>query len=789
MQIVTLSVRGLIEFVLRSGSIDSRFSGTERALEGSRIHRKLQKAAGETYTPEVSMKATRVVDAIEYHLDGRADGVITEKDGIVIDEIKTTDAPVERLTADFNALHWAQAKCYAAFYCADYTLPAITVQLTYYQIDTDEVIRHRRVFTAAALEQFLCDTLHLYTRWAKMAAAWRTLRNTSLQALSFPFSDYRAGQYRLAGAVYKTIVSGGRLFAGAPTGIGKTISTLFPAVKAMGEGYGAHLFYLTAKTSTRQAAEDAIAAMRENSTDSLHFKTVTLTAKDKICPLEIRNCIPEACPYANGYYDRINDALYDFLQTHDTFAQTDLLCYSAEKMLCPFELGLDVSLFCDCIIGDYNYLFDPVVSLQRFFAPQGKREIAPADSFVFLIDEAHNLVDRARDMYSASVTKSAFYTLKKAFGKSPRKLVTALGKIKNAFVDLRHQCEEAETRQMILDDGVPDISVLILKFTALAQEWLDENKAHPLQPDVLQLYFEARFFLRIAELFDTHFTVLVSLYGNDVTVQLLCLDAAPFLDASMALGRASILFSATLSPVDYFITTLGGGENAKRTQLTSPFPSENFCLLCADTISTKYNDRADTLPQVCTMIAAAVMAKRGHYIVFLPSYAYLKQMAESFAALYPDIALTIQTAGMDEAARSAFLAQFHTNPADTLVGFCVLGGVFAEGIDLSGDRLIGSIIVGVGLPQIGAEQNALRDYYAKTLGMGFQYAYQYPGMNKVLQAAGRVIRTETDKGMVLLIDSRYAYGEYKALFPPHWAHYKRVKNAQEIAENLLAFWT
>ncbi|MEG1407972.1 MAG: PD-(D/E)XK nuclease family protein, partial [Ruthenibacterium sp.] len=390
-------------------SIDSRFSGTERALEGSRIHRKLQKAAGETYTPEVSMKATRVVDAIEYHLDGRADGVITEKGGIVIDEIKTTDAPVERLTADFNALHWAQAKCYAAFYCADYALPAITVQLTYYQIDTDEVIRHRRVFTAEALEQFLCDTLHLYTRWAKMAAAWRTLRNTSLQALSFPFSDYRAGQYRLAGAVYKTIVSGGRLFAGAPTGIGKTISTLFPAVKAMGEGYGAHLFYLTAKTSTRQAAEDAIAAMRENSTDSLHFKTVTLTAKDKICPLEIRNCIPEACPYANGYYDRINDALYDFLQTHDTFAQTDLLCYSAEKMLCPFELGLDVSLFCDCIIGDYNYLFDPVVSLQRFFAPQGKREIAPADSFVFLIDEAHNLVDRARGMYSASVTKSAFY--------------------------------------------------------------------------------------------------------------------------------------------------------------------------------------------------------------------------------------------------------------------------------------------------------------------------------------------------------------------------------------------
>ncbi|MEG0910921.1 MAG: ATP-dependent DNA helicase [Ruthenibacterium sp.] len=788
MQIVTLSVRGLIEFVLRCGSIDSRFSGTDRALEGGRIHRKLQKAGGDAYKPEVSMKATRIVDDIEYHLDGRADGVITESGGIVIDEIKTTDVPADRLTADFNALHWAQAQCYAAFYCADYTLDAITVQLTYYQIDTDEVIRHRRDFQATALEQFLCDTLHLYTRWAKMTAEWRTMRNASLQALTFPFSAYRAGQYRLAGAVYKTIVSGGRLFAGAPTGIGKTISTLFPAIKAMGEGYGAHIFYLTAKTSTRQAAEDAVALLRQNSATPLHFKTVTLTAKDKICPLETRNCTPDACPYANGYYDRVNDALYDFLKTHDNFARADILRYAAEKSLCPFELGLDISLFCDCIIGDYNYLFDPVVSLQRFFSSTGKSAVAPADSYLFLIDEAHNLVDRARGMYSAKITKSSFYTLKKALGKSPRKLVTALGKISNAFIDLRHTCEEAGVRQMLLPDGVPDIALLILKFTSLAQEWLADNKMHVLQPDVLQLYFEARFFLRIAELFDEHFTALISVYGSEVQVELLCVDASQFLDKSMMLGRASILFSATLSPVDYFIATLGGGANAKRTQLTSPFPSAHFCLLCADTISTKYNDRADTLEPICAMIAAAVMAKCGNYIVFLPSYAYLKQMVECFAALYPDIAVTVQTSGMDDAARETFLAQFHANNADTLVGFCVLGGAFAEGIDLAGDRLIGSIIVGVGLPQIGPEQNALRDYYAKTCGMGFQYAYQYPGMNKVLQAAGRVIRTENDKGMVLLIDSRYANSEYKALFPPHWAHYQRVERAQDVTENLRIFW-
>ena len=341
---------------------------------------------------------------------------------------------------------------------------------------------------------------------------------------------------------------------------------------------------------------------------------------------------------------------------------------------------------------------------------------------------------------------------------------------------------------MLLPDGEDEFAKALMKFTSVAQEWLEEHREGELHAEILQLYFDARFYLRIYELYDEHFTTLVSCFGSEVRIQLLCLDAAPFLDASMALGRASVLFSATLSPVDYFIETLGGGENAKRIFLDSPFDAQNLCLLVADGISTKYADRTRTVSAVCDMIAAAVRAKKGNYLVFLPSYKYMQEMSGAFAEKYPDIALAVQTAGMDEAAREAYLAQFDAENEYTLVGFCVLGGIFAEGIDLTGARLIGSMIVGVGLPQIGIEQDALRDYYAETMGMGFEYAYQYPGMNKVLQAAGRVIRTENDRGVVLLIDSRYATNRYRALFPPHWASAKFVDSADAVQNTLTQFW-
>lgn len=778
--VVSLSVRGLVEFVLRGGSIDSRYAGADRMAEGSRIHRRLQKAAGEQYKAEVSMKAVRIVDGVEYRLDGRADGVITESDGIVIDEIKSTAVPAEYLTEDFNRLHWAQAQCYAAFYCADYGLEQITVQLTYFQIDTGDIIRHRKAFSAYELETFLTDTLRLYTRWAELLTQWRTVRNSSIAPLAFPFPTYRAGQRTLAATVYRCIRDRERLFVCAPTGIGKTISTLFPAVKALGESCGERIFYLTAKTITRQAAEDAVARLRTASGGSLRLKTLTLTAKDKVCFLDERNCTPEACPYANGYYDRINDALYDFLQTSDDFTRETIAAFAKEKTLCPFELGLDLSNFCDCIIGDYNYLFDPVVSLKRFFEEGG--------DFIFLIDEAHNLVHRAREMYSARLLKSNVYDVKKQLGKEHRKLAATLNKLNSAFIELRRRALEAPEQRFLLPEGDKDLAKLVQQFTTAAEGWLEDHREGAQHAAVLQLYFDARFFLRIWELYDVHFTTLVSAFSSEVAVELLCLDASTFLDASMGLGRSSVLFSATLLPASYFITTLGGGEAAKHLPLTSPFAADHLCLLSADTVSTKYADRARTLDDVCALISAVVEARQGNYIVFCPSYRYMRDIADRFRELWPSLALAVQESGMDEAARETYLAQFNADNSETLVGFCVLGGIFAEGIDLTGERLIGTIIVGVGLPQIGAQQNALRDYYQETLGSGFEYAYQFPGMNKVLQAAGRVIRTEDDRGVVLLIDSRYALPAYHGLFPPHWAHCRRVRDAQGVSEALKAFW-
>ncbi len=780
MQSVALSVRELVEFVLRCGSIDSRFSGTDRALEGARIHRRLQKEAGENYTAEVSMRAVRIVDGIEYTLDGRADGIFKKGNLTVIDEIKTTAARTELLTEDFNPLHWAQAKCYAAFYCYDNSLDEIAVQLTYFQIDTQEIIRLEKRFTASELEAFLLETLSMYTRWAKLSSSWREVRSTSLQALSFPFANYRSGQYRLAGAVYKTIQSSGRLFACAPTGTGKTISTIFPALKAVGKGFGEKIFYLTAKTITRTAAEDAIELMREKSGACLELKSITLTAKDKICFLEERNCTPEACPYANGYYDRINDALYEFLALHRRFTRDDITRFAGEKRLCPFELSLDLTNFCDVIICDYNYLFDPVVSLKRFFTDGG--------DFIFLIDEAHNLVDRARGMYSAQISKKAFYEVKKSLGKSARKLTNILAKINNRFIELRGKCEDSGERQLILAKGDEDMPKLMMKFTEKASEWLDENRDSEYQSDVLKLFFDARFFLMIWELYGDEYTSLVSLHQNEVLFELICLDASSFLDDAMSLGRSSVLFSATLSPFDYFIKTLGGGEDAKRTQLLSPFEQENYCLLCADYVSTKYADRERTCDEICRLINAAVNSKKGNYLVFLPSYKYMEMVYCRYCEMFEGSDTVMQSSSMDETAREEYLALFDKVHDKSFAAFCVLGGIFAEGIDLAGEKLIGSIIVGVGLPQINPVQNALRDYYSQTNNAGFEYAYQYPGMNKVLQAAGRVIRTENDKGMTLLIDSRFASTAYRELFPAHFSHLQYIESTDAASVVLKNFW-
>ena len=821
-----LSVRELVEFLLRTGSIDSRFTGFDRANEGARIHRKLQKAAGEGYQAEVFLSETRMVDGISFTIEGRADGIFVDEGGVtVIDEIKTTAIPAEEIQEDGNPCHWAQGMVYGAIYAKQQSLPRLDVRLTYYQIDTDEIVRFTRHFTQEELDTFLEGLLHQYAPWAQRQLDWATRRAASLGALQFPFEAYRPGQRALAGEIYRACKGKTRLFCQAPTGIGKTMSALFPALKAMGEGNGEKLFYLTARNTTQAAAEDAIARLR-NSAPGLVLRSVTLTAKEKACLCKDAEgrpaCLPELCPYAKGYYDRLKDALTFLLDAESGSFDRAVLAEAGRRFsVCPFELGLDLSEWCDVVIGDYNYLFDPVVKLRRFFDASG--------DWLFLIDEAHNLPDRARAMYSASFSKTSLTEAKRALGPGKSALKTALRKADKAFLEARRAVVKLAPRRSALPTesspieaeqtsllGAPEMETAfalpepvfaedgtlflqelpagLLKplqsLTAPLQDWLEQNPEAEAHAVLLDLYFKVQDILRASERYDEHFAAQLTAYGSALDLHILCLDPAPFVDDSLSGGRTAALFSATLTPPGYYRSVLGCPD-ARAVALESPFPPQHLGLYCLPSISTRYRNREASIRPISDALAALAQSKVGNYLAFFPSYAYLRQVYEDFTARYPDIPTLMQESGLDDAARAAFLARFAPNPEKTLLGFGVLGGIFGEGVDLVGDRLIGCAIVGVGLPQVNPRQEMLRRYYDANpdpSSTGFDYAYRYPGMNKVLQAAGRVIRTSADKGVVLLLDDRFARSEYTRLFPRHWGHLQYLQSTPALSKALDAFW-
>lgn len=825
MQYLRLPIRQLVEFLLRTGSIDSRFTGFDRANEGARIHRRLQKAAGEGYEAEVFLSAERTVEEVVFTIEGRADGIFTENGLVTIDEIKTTAIPTEEITEDMNPCHWAQGMLYAAIYGEQKGLERLAVRLTYYQIDTAEISRFTRRFSIGELEAFFQELLRQYLPWAKRQLDWNTHRNQTLRELKFPFASYRPGQRALAGEIYRACAagktpdrkSGTRLFCQAPTGIGKTMSAIFPALKAIGEEKGEKLFYLTARNTTQTAAEDAVRRLREASPE-LALRSVTLTAKEKACLCKDTeghpSCLPETCPYANGYYERVKDALAALLDGEGTFSR-DVLTQTAERFsVCPFELGLDLSEWCDVVIGDYNYLFDPVVHLRRFFDGAG--------DWIFLVDEAHNLPDRARAMYSASFRKSSLTEAKRTLGRGKSSLKTALTKADKAFREVRNAvAKQAPRRQptglpetesteqiSLLDSSEPELELpeaifaengtLFLKelpemlrkplsvVQAPLQAWLEDAPDDPAHGQLLELYFTVQDMLRAAERYDDHFVTQLTAYGSELECSILCLDPSPFVDASLACGRAAAMFSATLTPPGYYRNVLGCPD-ARAVALESPFPAEHLGLYCLP-VSTRYRDRETSVSAISDALAVMAGGKTGNYLAFFPSYAYLKQVWEDFSTRYPDIGTLPQEKGMDDAGRRAFLEKFTPDPEKTLLGFGVMGGIFGEGVDLTGDRLIGCAIVGVGLPQVNPRQEILKRYYDASSGTGFEYAYRYPGMNKVLQAAGRVIRTQDDKGVVLLLDDRFARREYSCLFPKHWSHLQYLNTTDELKKRLKEFW-
>jgi len=781
---IKISVRNLVEFVLRAGNLDTRFMGSNRAVEGTKAHQKIQKEnrekysvfLGEEYFSEVSLKHIVPYNGGTIVIDGRADGILIKNDEVTIDEIKTVTKDLDLLQEDYNNLHWAQAKCYAYIYGVQNNLPSINVQLTYYQIDNEKIKRFIKVFSIEELQDFFNGIISSYFVWANITSEWNEVRDNSIKDLKFPFDNYREGQRELAVSVYKTVVEHKKLFLQAPTGVGKTISTLFPTVKAMGEGHTSKIFYLTAKTITRQVAEDAFNKMKDN---GLKFKTITITAKDKVCFSKGSACNPEQCKFAKGHFDRVNEALLDILKNENTFTRELIEEYSIKYNICPFEFSLDLTLWSDCVICDYNYVFDPRVYLKRFFMDNN-------GDYTILVDEAHNLVDRAREMFSAKFHKKSLLVLKREIKGVDNNLYKVLNKLNAFMLGLKKMCnEEGYYKQK---SEPVDIYNLLNNLTKILEVWLTKNEKSKMFDDFLVLYFNSLSFIRIAELYDDKYITYVECTEDDVVLKMFCLDPSKLLSEASKRGKSVVYFSATLLPLLYFKEILGGGSEDYHLTLDSPFDKNKLKVMIANDISTKYKYRENSYSKIVEYIYSFISAKSGNYLVFFPSYKYMEAVSNMFSKEYPDINVRIQTNSMSEDDREAFLQNFSNSESDNILGFGVLGGIFSEGIDLKGDRLIGVIIVGVGLPMICFEKEIIVEYYDNKSNCGYEYAYMYPGMNKVLQAAGRVIRTEEDRGVVLLIDDRFLHQRYRRLFPKQWEDYLKINSNVDAKSQVSEFW-
>lgn len=727
--------------------------------EGTKAHQKIQKQYGEQDQKEVYLSIDVTYGEFVFVIDGRCDGLLVDEDGtITIDEIKSTAMELEGIDSDTFPVHWAQAKCYAYMYAKAHDVPELNIQLTYVQVDTEEHKRFVQTMTREQLEAFVIDVVQKYAPYVKMLHGHRKKRDASIESLAFPFPAYRKGQRKLAGSVYTSIAEEVKLFAQAPTGIGKTMSTIFPTVKAMGTGLLKRMFYLTAKTITRTTAEEAFARMQSQ---GLHLHAVTITAKEKICFQEQINCRKEECVYADGYYDRVNEAILDMLR-HETLMDREVVeAYARKHRVCPFEFSLDAAYAADAVICDYNYIFDPRVSLKRQFAEQ-KRQTA------LLVDEAHNLVDRSREMFSSALSKSVFLALQREY-KTVNKGVFEAAKAVNAyFIRLRKQAEE---KHLIEREAPGELLQLIEGFVQQAERELaaGASRAVPATGSLLlETYFEAVNFVKIGKLYDERYVTYADISSQEVRIRLFCLDPSHLLREMGKGYRSHIYFSATLSPIGFYRDMLGADRDDYTVSIASPFSSEQLEVVLLP-LSTRYRDREKTMEPLAEYLHQLAEGRSGNYLFFFPSYAYMNMIYDRFMAGDPQVETILQHGEMTEAERENYLAAFEEGGKETtLVGFAVMGGIFSEGIDLVGSRLTGVVIVGVGLPQIGLERNIIRDYFDHTGRNGFDYAYVFPGMNKVLQAGGRLIRSEQDTGLLVLVDDRYLQPHYARLLPAEW---------------------
>lgn len=819
MQELHISVRNLVEFILRGGDIDNRSSRMvqEAMLEGGKIHRKIQKSMGSSYTAEVPLKIERIEESYILVVEGRADGIAfgefaadepAEQIGEplwYIDEIKGVYRNLASMEQPVY-VHKAQAMCYAYIYALQNHLDRIGVQMTYCNLDTEDIRYFREIWEWEDLYDWFEHLITEYKKWADWQIAWRKTRQESIAQLEFPY-PYREGQRKLVADVYRTIMRRKTLFIQAPTGVGKTISTIFPAVKAVGEGLADRIFYLTAKTITATVAKETFQILREH---GYQAKIIQLTAKEKLCMCggedgtEGLECNPVNCPYAKGHYDRVNDAVYDLLQTSDLFTREEILVQAKKYQVCPFEMSLDVATWVDNILCDYNYVFDPNVYLKRFFQEGIKGD------YIFLVDEAHNLVDRSREMYSAQLYKEDMLAVKRIMKPHHYMIAKTLDKCNKAMLEFKRECETYEVQESV---GV--LTFHLMRLASQLEEFFEKPREFPEKKEVLDFYFAVRNFLNMYELVDEHYVIYTQMEEDGrFMIKLFCVDPSLNLQKCIDKANATIFFSATLLPINYYKQILSTKEDNYAIYAESTFAENQRLLAFAPDVSTKYTRRgpAEYL-RIAQYIQAAVEGKEGNYMVFFPSYKMMQDVYEVFHSFAENEApidggkegknskdgrygrdgkkqileICMQTSNMQEQEREQFLHMFEQEREGSLVAFCVMGGIFSEGIDLKNDKLIGAIIVGTGLPQISNERQILKNYYDERGLSGFDYAFRYPGINKVLQAAGRVIRTQEDRGIILLLDERFLQVDYAPLFPREWKE-RKVCNLKQIKEEVKRFW-
>ena len=771
-KVLTLSVHQLVDFLLRTGDIDNRIYNSATMSEGTLIHAFYQSRQGKNYVSEYNLLEEFKVDDFNVTLEGRADGIIDLGSTAIIDEIKSTVAPLEEYYESQKEWHLGQAKCYALMYAHEKNYDSISIRLTYiHQVDKSQLIKSFDYLTSE-LENEVGSLLEEYIEFFKILFERKVKRNESASRITFPYGKFREGQKELAKYSYGIAQNGGILFAEAPTGIGKTISTMFPCVISFANTENEKIFYLTAKNSGKEMAFNTANLLIDS---GLEASVIEILAKDKVCFCPGKACNPDECPYAKCYYTKVREVVKNTILNSKTLSTQNILEIARHNALCPFELSLDLSLYMDIIICDYNYFFDPIVYLKRFFD-------SDASNMIVLVDEAHNLVERGRDMYSASFDSFRYKQVKRSLKhfdyKKYKKAQTRMSKFFAQFDDF----PLGNTPIDIFDKS--DLNAINNYLVACA----DVNKNHHsvVTDEFTEFYLDVNKFIKLLDFYDDTFQLYVNKREDDVKIELFCIDPSEHLKRTMDQVKGKIFFSATLSPAEYYMDVIGRDTSNPLLSLPSPFNKKNMKVLVAPKISVRYKNRQDTINHVADYIKEFVSHKVGNYFIYVPSYEYLEMLVPYLEN--ENFELIVQEKDMTEDEKEEFLSCFVDKPKNTMLGVAVLGGAFSEGIDLVGERVIGVAIVGVGIPQICFERDLIRNYFEKKANKGYEYAYASPGINKVMQALGRVIRSETDRGVALLIDDRYLTKQYNDIFRGIYADYEVVTSKDDIKEQVENFW-